>query len=491
MSVLGVSGIWNTYGLATGSATVTGAITAARHSGVDYFSFEDDNIQRARLVNGAASLATSMPLMLWNNNTIVGAYTGIGFSVGASSVPSASNTQSAYWFLDAVNSRLTMADGAGNVACYFDTINRNLHCNFGVEASTAAIGPLYVTASSVTVTGSSGLAVTGTQDGSIAFTIAGSTYGVISSSFQIATGHLLISNSTSYTVGDGGTSSGGSSGSSIYAATATASFPFGFSASTGAFTASGTSTNSKGVVDVYKNASMGDVLFSVGSNQQNDQFLIKDQTALGLGTYGARIGTLNIGLASFSDKVMSANAASQHINYWNSGEMDLQTSNVSDGGTQTNSIVLKPNEIAALTVSSLSVTANSPFAVLNSGATLYDVSLSTTSTFYQVQVSTNGHMLYGGPVPAVSSCGVSPSVTGNDSVGIISVGSGVTTSCTLTFASTYGVGCNVVCVSADNSTATTGDVSAISPTAVTFSFSATIGSGLVYYQCRGFGSACK
>lgn len=85
--------------------------------------------------------------------------------------------------------------------------------------------------------------------------------------------------------------------------------------------------------------------------------------------------------------------------------------------------------------------------------------------------------------PVVSSCGLTPSITGYDSAGTITVGSGVTTSCTLTFASAWTN--TPTCVIADNSTAVTGDISSISATAVTFGFSASIGSGKIYYICVG------
>lgn len=98
-------------------------------------------------------------------------------------------------------------------------------------------------------------------------------------------------------------------------------------------------------------------------------------------------------------------------------------------------------------------------------------------------ISSSGHLNSKGPVPAVSSCGTSPSVVGSDNGGTITVGSGIVTACTLTFANAYTNA--PACVISDNSTAITGDISAISNSAFTSSFSASLGSGQIYYICMG------
>jgi hypothetical protein len=136
--------------------------------------------------------------------------------------------------------------------------------------------------------------------------------------------------------------------------------------------------------------------------------------------------------------------------------------------------------------------ANAQVGILGNSANNWSLLIATSASSFQVGISTNGHIISSGTVPSVSSCGGgTPSVIGNDHLGVITVGTGVTTACTLNFATSYGVGCNVVCTESDNATTATGDVSAISPTAVTFSFSSTVGSGLLYYNCEGFGSGCK
>ena len=95
-----------------------------------------------------------------------------------------------------------------------------------------------------------------------------------------------------------------------------------------------------------------------------------------------------------------------------------------------------------------------------------------------------GHILTGGSTPTMGTCGTSPSVVGNDTAGVITVGSGVVTSCTLNFAKAWA-NPPVVIVST-NSTAVTGDISSVSTSSVVFGFSATLGGGIIYYHSLGY-----
>lgn len=100
-----------------------------------------------------------------------------------------------------------------------------------------------------------------------------------------------------------------------------------------------------------------------------------------------------------------------------------------------------------------------------------------------VPATVNGQTLFGGTVPNMGTCGMTPTLgTGaTNNAGIINVGSGAVTACTLNFGSNFT---NIpACTMADNSTAITGDISAVSVSAVTFSFSLSLGSGKIYYHC--------
>lgn len=118
------------------------------------------------------------------------------------------------------------------------------------------------------------------------------------------------------------------------------------------------------------------------------------------------------------------------------------------------------------------------------------------SAFYSVGTSTfQGHVNSTGTAPTLPThtatvcdglaSSTSPSVLGNDTAGVITLGNGTgITSCTLNFAASYKS--TPVCTISTNSTAITGDISAISASSFTTSFSATIGTaGKVYYLCIG------
>lgn len=133
----------------------------------------------------------------------------------------------------------------------------------------------------------------------------------------------------------------------------------------------------------------------------------------------------------------------------------------------------------------------SSLTVSAAASTAYEAAFSTTTTFNHVLISTSGHFITGGQSPTISSCGSTPngSVVGDDNRGTITIGGGSVTSCTLTFANTWGA--IPVCVITDNSTTIPGDISSISATAFTTSFNLSLGGGTVWYQCGCSGSSCR
>lgn len=93
------------------------------------------------------------------------------------------------------------------------------------------------------------------------------------------------------------------------------------------------------------------------------------------------------------------------------------------------------------------------------------------------------HVVTTGAAPAVSACGTSPSVAGNDSVGRITVGTAPAGTCTLTFASAWGTA--PACVIADETTSVL-----VTPTATTTTLTITgltiaAGDNIVYH-CIGY-----
>lgn len=146
------------------------------------------------------------------------------------------------------------------------------------------------------------------------------------------------------------------------------------------------------------------------------------------------------------------------------------------------------------TTTSATVTGTAGLAIANISPTgSYEIQSSTTSTFFHVAISTSGHVLTGGKVPTVSSCGSgSPSVVGDDNQGIITVGGTAPTACTLTFANTWGSNANVRCNVTDNSLTITADISSLTSTALTLGFGVGgLAGGTVYYNCGCSGSSCR
>src|SRR3990167_11767 len=85
--------------------------------------------------------------------------------------------------------------------------------------------------------------------------------------------------------------------------------------------------------------------------------------------------------------------------------------------------------------------------------------------------------------PLLSSCGTAPVISGSDTAGLITIGTGVTTACTLTFSNAFPN--TPACVISGDNTAVTYAVTARSTTAFTFSSSADMASDVVGYMCIG------
>lgn len=99
------------------------------------------------------------------------------------------------------------------------------------------------------------------------------------------------------------------------------------------------------------------------------------------------------------------------------------------------------------------------------------------------QVRVDRQLETSGTAPMLSSCGTSPSITGADSSGIITIGSTSTTSCTVTFDTTFGN--TPACVITGDNTSVTYAITSRSATAFTFQSSATMEGDTVSYVCIG------
>jgi hypothetical protein len=113
--------------------------------------------------------------------------------------------------------------------------------------------------------------------------------------------------------------------------------------------------------------------------------------------------------------------------------------------------------------------------LINAGNTVFSTS---TATLY-----VGGHICTGKQNEAtttVSSCGMSPFINGNDTVGTILVGSGVVTSCTLNFGAPFA-NPPITTLGVYGTTITAG-ITSETTSSVTFGFSASLGGGKFNYM---------
>lgn len=94
-----------------------------------------------------------------------------------------------------------------------------------------------------------------------------------------------------------------------------------------------------------------------------------------------------------------------------------------------------------------------------------------------------GHVEISSSTPVVSSCGSSPSIVGNDMAGKVTIGGGVVTSCTITFAAAWTNG--PACWTNSN-TALTSFTATTTNTVFTLAAGATFGGDVIMYGCLGY-----
>lgn len=139
----------------------------------------------------------------------------------------------------------------------------------------------------------------------------------------------------------------------------------------------------------------------------------------------------------------------------------------------------------------IGIGSTTPWATLSvvgtSTAPVFAVSTSTSANVLpNFEIDSSGHLLTSGAPPVISACGINPSFVGkaNDSDMTINIGSGVITSCTITFSASYPalstVGCSLNQI---GGTFATSIESSSTPTAVIIS-GGTITSDRYYLHCQ-------
>jgi hypothetical protein len=190
-----------------------------------------------------------------------------------------------------------------------------------------------------------------------------------------------------------------------------------------------------------------------------------------------RVGAGNIIIGAFVGT--TATTKSQQLNI---GNLIYGSGLYNDSGSQTVTSTPVNGKVGIGTTTPTAVLTVQGFA----GATtnLLTIASSTGNTY--LKIDSKGHLVSGGPTPSVSSCGTgSPTVTGTDDQGTITLGGTAPTACTLTFsqARTNNYSCQV----GDNSLTIASDVSATSTTAVTFGLGVGgLAGGNLFYHCEEF-----
>lgn len=151
---------------------------------------------------------------------------------------------------------------------------------------------------------------------------------------------------------------------------------------------------------------------------------------------------------------------------------------------------------SGLTISSGSLAATVTYST-NVAGILISTNIQTNGTITVVSGSTNpstittGLIVSGGPIitssatPTISSCGSTPngSVVGNDFTGKITIGGGVVTACTMTFAATKA---NAPACTIASNVAITAPTAATTTTALTLGAGATFGGDIIMYNCQNY-----
>lgn len=117
-------------------------------------------------------------------------------------------------------------------------------------------------------------------------------------------------------------------------------------------------------------------------------------------------------------------------------------------------------------------------------ATFTSLALSGAVDMNTAQINEIGRLDGAGTAPTLSSCGTTPTITGNNTAGKVTVGTGTVTSCTVTFST---VGSEVFSVApachVTGDTAATNYVAATSATVLTITSDVTMDTDVVMYAC--------
>lgn len=223
----------------------------------------------------------------------------------------------------------------------------------------------------------------------------------------------------------------------------------------------------------------------------------RDSTASIVSVGGVRIGSLGNSngagtLALYGADTSSGtypffikNSASTNLfGVANNGAVTVYTGDltVSTGAVTTKTIKLNGSSSGTAFLQAPAVAGSPTITIPTTTTTLAGLAVAQT---FSADQTIGVHLLGGGSAPTVSSCGTSPSITGTDTAGTVTMGTAAPTACTLTFAVAFTNSpicvANVSAASVPMAIAPT----TISTSAVTFTAAAAATSGNLTYHCIG------
>lgn len=167
----------------------------------------------------------------------------------------------------------------------------------------------------------------------------------------------------------------------------------------------------------------------------------------------------------------------------------------SGGGTLTNAIGINAQNANSAITNAINVS-NGSQTMTNGllidspsgGAITYAISAADSDIVNAINIGSN-HITSNGDAgaqaPTLSSCGTSPTISGSDAAGKITIGGGLTTSCTVTFKVAYSS--TPACVLSGDNTAVT-YIATTTTTAMTITSSADMQSDVISYICFEIGT---